>query len=307
MTINKIKSIILSLTVLLSSVYLLADDKNSNKDIFKGLQRGERITIILNDELAFTGIIKSIINNKIEIDISYDEPILRGSISFNSKDIKSIKSRFSISEAEKEKIISTKEKTLSEQNQSRQLPVPNTPARLDTRSGGDEINNEKPVTDTTQTKIDEEDENTKKSKLLDLLKQFPPGEIWNTKNCEIISAKNAFLRTAEENDFLEQYNLWLQALELKEKMDRSDLFQKFLPKNGWGDDKYQELITKYIRLKVGLTSEEQEFVVNFGVWKQARIEYEEEKKKQEEEQKKTDTEINPSPSNPDEETPPSEQ
>jgi hypothetical protein len=274
--------------ILFYAIHSGADDKKETPSIFKGLNRGERITIILNNELAFTGIIKSIINNKIEIDISYDEPILKGSFSFNSKDIKSIKSRFSIGEPEKEKIISTKEKALSEQNQSRQLPVPNT----------DEINKEEPVTDTTQTKIDEEDENTRKSKLLDLLKQFPPGEIWNAKNYETISDKNAFLRTAEENDFLEQYNLWLQALELKEKIDRLDFFKRFLPENGWGDDKYQELITKYIRLKVGLTPEEQEFVVNFGVWKQARIEYEEEKKKQEEEQKKNDTEITPPSPNP---------
>ena len=274
--------------ILFYAIHSGADDKKDTPSIFKGLNRGERITIILNNQLVFTGIIKSIINNKIEIDISYDEPILKGSFSFDSKDIKSIKSRFSIGEAEKEKIISNKEKALSEQNQPKQLPVPNT----------DEINKEGPVTDTTQTKIDEEDENTKKSKLLDLLKQFPPGEIWNAKNYETISDKNAFLRTAEENNFLEQYNLWLQALELKEKIDRLDFFKRFLPENGWGDDKYQELITKYIRLKVGLTSEEQEFVANFGIWKQARIEYEEEKKKQEEEQKKNDTEITPPSPNP---------
>jgi hypothetical protein len=271
--------------ILFYAIHSGADDKKDTPSIFKGLNRGERITIILNNQLVFTGIIKSIINNKIEIDISYDEPILKGSFSFNSKDIKSIKSRFSISEELKEKIIADKEEALATQTQKKPLPQP-------------DLNGEKPVTDTTQTKIDEEDENTRKSKLLDLLKQFPPGEIWNAKNYETISDKNAFLRTAEENNFLEQYNLWLQALELKEKMNRSDLFKRFLPENGWGDDKYQELITKYIRLKVGLTPEEQEFVVNFGIWKQARIEYEEEKKKQEEEQKKNDTEITPPSPNP---------
>jgi len=282
---------ILLLIIFLPTIFLSADEKNLNQNIFKGLQRGERITIILNNGLAFTGIIKSIINNKIEIDISYDEPILRGSFSFHSKDIKSIKSRFSVGEAEKEKILSKKERDLTEQTQLNPLPKTKT----------NEANNEEPVTVTTQTKMDTDAE---KEKLLDLLNQFPPGKIWNTKNHEIISDKNDFLRTAEEKSFLEQYHLWLKAIELKEKIDRLDFFKRFLPENGWGEDKHQELLSKYVRLKVGLTSEEQEFVDKFEIWKKARIEYEEEKKKQEEEQKKNDTEINQPSPNPEEETSP---
>ena len=90
-----------------------------------------------------------------------------------------------------------------------------------------------------------------------------------------------------------------------------EFFKKFLPEKGWGEEKYSELITRYIRLKVGLTTEEQEFVDKYEMWKKTRPIYEEDQKKIQEE-KKQELELAPSsateegqaaPENPQEEQP----
>jgi hypothetical protein len=284
----------LLLVIFLSPFSLLGDDKKLDQNIFKELQRGERVTIILNSGLSYTGIIKSIINNKIEIDISYDEPILRGSFSFHDKEIKSIQSRFSIGEALKEKIIEEKERTLPQLTQPKHSPTTTT----------EQPNKGQNSSSTNQANTNGNNDESEKAILLDLLRQFPPGKTWNAKTYETLSAENEILRTDEEKRFLDQYDLWLQAIALKEKIDRLDFFKRYLPENGWGADKHEELITKFIRLKVGLTPEEQEFVDKYETWKRARVEYEEEKKNQEENKKENNTETNPSPSNPEENPPP---
>jgi len=265
---TKSKALILVFLALITSVaFSIWAENKQDSDIFAGLRRGERVTIAIKNSLSYTGIIKSIIGDKIEIDISYDDPVLKGSFSFHSRDIKSILARSTFSRSEKDKIASEKEK--KELERARELP-PKTP---------DNKEPAEPVNPTEKKELSE-------SEILDLLNKFPQGEKWNGKTYEAIKDKNAFLRTAEEISFMENYQDWLKAIELKGKQGDMEFFKRYLPENGWGAEKHTELITKYIRLKIGLTPEEQEFVDKYELWKKLKAEYEEEQKKIQEEQNK---------------------
>jgi len=225
------------------------------------------VTVTLKNNLSYTGIIKSIIDDKIELDISYDDAVLKGSFSFHSRDIKSILARSTFSQMERDKIEAEKEK--KEFERSRELPL----KTIDNKETTEPVN-----------PAEKKDLNDKE--LLDLLNKFPQGEKWNAKTYETIKDRNAFLRTPEEIDFMENYQQWLKAIELNEKNNDLEFFGRYLPEKGWGEEKYSELITRYIRLKVGLTTEEQEFVDKYEIWKKTRPIYEEEQKKIQEEENK---------------------
>jgi len=283
---TKSKSLILVLSALITSVaFSIWAENKPDTEIFAGLRRGERITVVLKNSVSYTGIIKSIINDKIEVDISYDDLVLKGSFSFRARDIKSIIGRSALSKVEKDKIAAKKEK--QELERQRQAP-----------SSASEI--EEPANPTEKKELKEDE-------ILDLLNKFPQGDKWNGKTYEEIKSKNAFLRTPEETVFLDNYQDWLKAVELKGKQGDIEFFKKYLPENGWGEEKYSELITRYIRLKVGLTAEEQEFVDKYEIWKKTRPIYEEEQKKIQEQQKQEEEkkESEPAPElAPEEEQPP---
>jgi hypothetical protein len=250
--------------------FLWADEERGN-DAFAGLSRGERVTVALKNNISYTGIIKSLIDDRIEIDISYDDPVLKGSFTFRLRDIKSILARANISSLEKERIASRKEQIA--------------PARNPNSAGNTE--EKEPDSLPEKKELDEDG-------MMNLLHKFPQGELWNDKAYRDIADNKAFLRTPEESEFMEHYQYWLKAIEMQKNQDDMGLFIRFLPKDGWGEEKHTELITKYIRLKIGLTAEEQEFVDNYELWKKTRLIYEEgQKKRQAEEEKASEPKAPP--------------
>lgn len=248
-----------AITVFAALGFLLANlvwaGGDSEKDIFAGLNRGERVTVFLKNNISYTGIIKSIISDKIEMDISYDDPVLKGSFSFRRRDIKNIQARVNISRSERERIEARKEQIKPDKNP-----------------------NSKPEFEPAAPEAQPEKKELNEDEIIDLLNKFQPGELWSDKGYQDILDKNVFIRTDEENEFLENYQDWLKAIEMKKRQGDMDFFAKFLPEDGWGEEKHIELITRYIRLKIGLTAEEQEFVDKYEFWKKIRALYEEEQK-----------------------------
>jgi len=295
------KALIIVFIALITGItFSIWAENKQDSDTFAGLRRGERVTINLKNNLLYTGIIKSVIGDSIEIDISYDDPVLKGSFSFHARDIKSILARSTFSKKEKDRIATEKERKESER--ARELPT----------KTSDNEDTAEPATPTEKTEFGQDE-------LLDLLNRFPQGEKWNSKTYEAIKNKSAFLRTPEETAFMENYQGWLKAIEFKNENGDMEFFKKYLPEKGWGEDKYSELITRYIRLKVGLTTEEQEFVDKYEIWKKVRPIYEEEQKKIQEEKKQEEEnkaseptpppakeEEQPAPENPQEEQQPPE-
>lgn len=57
-----------------------------------------------------------------------------------------------------------------------------------------------------------------------------------------------------------------------------ELLQKFPPKDGWGQEKLDDLKARFVRIKVPLTESEREFVNNYDLWKESKESLEKEVK-----------------------------
>lgn len=238
------------------------------KDVFASVKRGDRVTVILNNEASFSGEVKIILKNKIEIDVSYDESSLSGTIAFNRRDIREIIIMPPMDDSAKKEIKEQKE--AATQKYQSELPPKKTSGE---------------AAEAAATSKDDE------ALLLSLLDKFPPGQVWNKQRYDEIKNTAPYLQTEEEKEFLGQYESWVQAQTFREKSDRRALLRKFPPENGWSEEKFKDLTNRFTRTGVALSGEEQEFVNKYPDWIKARAEQEEElKKKAEEEAKEPETE-----------------
>jgi hypothetical protein len=239
----------------LSTVLYSADD---DQDIFSGLKIGSSIRIIIHNDNSFTGEVTSIVKDKIGIAVSCGTPVLIGTISFYKKEIKTIEKLNPYGLSEKKTLASQKKEEPINYTQEGEPPQPENP---------------EPEEDTASSPTAMSDE-----EMLKLLDQFPPGDDWNENRRDNILHKNAPLRTPDENAFLTNYDSWLTGQEIKARLDRKALFEKFSPDKGWTEEKYKGLSSRRIVLHQSLTSEEEEFVNRFSDWQQAQKEYEEQQK-----------------------------
>lgn len=259
------KVLLVLINILLLAGFVLPSLAENENDIFCGLKRGMRVKIIVKNNNSFTGEIKNIVKDKIELNISFDSPLLIGTISFYKKEIKVIENLYSYDIAKKKEIIQKKGQDLATYINRIE------PKEYDLLS----LPEEKP-----QSEVAESEE----EQLLKLLEQFPSDAGWNKKRLKEIQEKNPALRTEEEAEFLVNYDSWLQAQEIKKRAERKALLEKFPPEDGWNEEKHRKLVSKPIVLHIRLTVDEQEFVDRFSDWQQALEERTEEERKQEEEE-----------------------
>lgn len=258
------KVLFVLINILLLASFVLPGLAGNETDIFSGLKRGMRIKIIVKNDNSFIGEIKNIVKDRIELNISFDSPLLIGTISFYKKEIKAIENLHSYDIAKKREIIQKKGQDLATYINRVE------PKEYDLLS----LPEEKP-----QPKVAESEE----EQLLKLLEQFPSDAGWNKKRLKEIQEKNSAWRTEKENEFLVKYDSWLQAQEIKERAERKALLEKFPPEDGWNEEKHRKLVSKPIVLHIRLTADEQEFVDQFSNWQQALEERTEEQQKQEKE------------------------
>lgn len=255
------------------SLITLAEEE-TKPDIFSDLKLNDRIEITLKNGKSFSGLVKTLTRAKITLDISYDDPDLKGTMTFDKKNIKDIKNLPRLDEAEKKRIIS--EKARRDEAYLKALKKQPPPGE------------EKP-SEVTEPPTEKTNEEKEEERLRALLKKFPPEAGWNEARKIDISEKMTLARRKEEQEFLEVYNDWVKALELKAKEDRRLLLEKFPQEKGWGEEKYLEISTRIARIHVGPSAEEQEFINKYEDWKRAveekKAEEEAKKKKEEEENK----------------------
>lgn len=103
----------------------------SEEDIFAGIKTDGHAEIILKNNKSFKGIITKITEDKITLDTSYDDPNLKGKITFDKKNIQKIIPLSPLSEEEKKQVSSEKksppkEDPIETKKIPDEEPIPNT-------------------------------------------------------------------------------------------------------------------------------------------------------------------------------------
>jgi hypothetical protein len=264
------------------AAFLAAQAFAEDADLFANIKINDHIRITPKTGTPVSGIVKAINKEKITLDVSYDEPDFDGNISVYKNNIRKIEDLGSLTDAEKEQVETEKKERLEKTWRESEPAAP--PKELAAKES---------VTPASQEESDKEKE---REKLMVILKKFNPDDGWNTEKKADILKKIEVLRGADEREFLKIYDDWLKALELKAMLDRRTLVEKF-PPDKWNKQRYDEITSRFTRMHVGPSREEQEFVDKYKEWEKGveenKIEEEEAKKKEEEEESEKKTETTP--------------
>ncbi|MBI4834279.1 MAG: hypothetical protein HY811_05625 [Planctomycetes bacterium] len=256
-------------------------------DSFANIKVNDHIRITPKTGSQISGIVKVITKEKITLDVSYDDPDFDGNISVYKNNIQKIETLDSLTDKEKEQI--EKEKTERLEKTWREDEPVVQPVQ----------SKETTIKEGTPPEVPEKTEEEKeREKLMAILKKFNPDEGWSEDRKTDILEKMESYRSADEKEFLKVYDDWLKSLELKAVLDRRALVEKF-PPDKWNEQRYDEIISRFIRLKVVPSQEEREFADKFKEWEKGveekKKEDEEAKKKEEAEKSKRKTEPTPAP------------
>lgn len=229
--------------------------RTEEKDIFAGLKIGDRIAVTLKNDRVFKGEIKVLRSDRVTLDISYDDLTLKGKISFFREDIKNITILMSLTQDEKNKELIRKREQLKKYRRQVEEHRPVLP---------EVKKKEISLAEPKKTEKEKEEE-----RLLGLLKRFPLEAGWNEKRRTDILEKMLVFQTLEEKEFLKIYDDWKKAVELRAQLNRWNLLEKFPAEEGWGEEKHEELSSRFIRIGTALNAQEKEFVDNFEEWQKA--------------------------------------
>ncbi|MCC6740054.1 MAG: hypothetical protein IT452_13485 [Planctomycetia bacterium] len=203
-------------------------------DPFEGLKRLDRIVVTDQDGDATRGVVRSIVRGRLALQVEAREG-LTGTLVFERKSVSKVEKTGTATEEEL--------KALSE-------PPPSLEGLVEPEEKPEAV---EPPPDPPRP----------------VLEAFPPGA-WSLKRRDEIAAKDAFLRTAEEREFLERYDEWVEALESAARWAKRRL-DEFFPE----DDESQE--ATYDRLRhvpavIGreLDPNELDWVAAYEAWLKAR-------------------------------------
>ena len=252
------------LVILLSAGLLPAEEQSV--DPFSELNRGDRIRITLKDGQTLTGEIKFMSDKKLILSVTYEETLLKGSIGIIKDQIITVEKLDPISQSEKRDRFYEKHLELD---------------RLQQKAETDKWKIRDTSDDFLPTETTEPETQPEETVVLDpdrLLNNFPPDEGWGERKYQAIRQKQPWQISTRESEFLKSYEQWKTAKSLKEKEARQKLLEKFPPSNGWGEEKYKEITTRFIRVGVNPHGPDKEFAGNFEDWKKALQEHEAEEK-----------------------------
>lgn len=213
---------------------LLAALPAAAADPFAGLKRLDRVVVTDNDGDSFRGIVRSVVRGRLSIQLEGREGVT-GSIVFERAGVKSLEKSGRATEDEL--------KAASEPPR----PLPEgfaEPERVD-----------------PPPKVEPPPPRP-------VLEAFPPSE-WSVARRDEIAAKDVYLRTADEREFLVRFDDWASALEQREREEGRALLERFPAAKGWGEETYARLRCVTAVIGRELTPEERYFVEKFRRWKAA--------------------------------------
>ncbi|MDQ7779972.1 MAG: hypothetical protein RDV41_09710 [Planctomycetota bacterium] len=225
----------------------VAASKQDSPEGYDALRPGkqQRVEIVLKNNSTFKGEVAAVSKTKVTLNLSFEKLDVQGYMGFERREIKRIVFLEALTREEKSRIEA---------------------GRMDL--GGGAGSGEGPAAGTKEATKEDTKETAEKRKQY-LLDKFP-ASTWTADTKAEIAAKPASSRTQEEQEFLDCYDEIVKAREDTGKQSRADLLKKFPPDQGWGEEKYQELLKKELWITgVQRTTEEDDFVVNYEDWKVA--------------------------------------
>jgi hypothetical protein len=213
---------------------LLAALPAAAADPFEGLKRLDRVTVTDRDGDTVRGIVRSILKGRLALQIEGREG-LTGSLVFERKSVRKIEKTGTASEEE----LKAASEPPRPPPEGFVEPEPREPKAV-------------PVAPAPWPVLD----------------AFPP-DAWSVARRDEIAAKDTYLRSAEEREFLARFGEWTSAIERREKAAQAALLQKFPPGEKWNESACHRLRFTLAILGRELTAEEREFVENFEAWKRA--------------------------------------
>jgi hypothetical protein len=193
-------------------------------DPFAGLRRGDRVRLVTDRRAAFDGVVRSVVDGRLRLEVLLEDGSAFGSVTFEAKEIRSVERGGSEPEA------------LARRPEP--APVPERPP----------VEPDPPAIPAPPPTAEQ------------LLERFPESD-WSAARRVEIDAKDEWLRDAAERAFLRHFEAWSAALAAKKAAEWD---ARFPVEEGWTEDRREALKRKFVVLGVALTPEEEEFVRGIG-------------------------------------------
>ncbi|MEK7466081.1 MAG: hypothetical protein AAB074_01590 [Planctomycetota bacterium] len=203
-------------------------------DPFEGLKRLDRVTVTDKDGDTVRGIVRSILRGRMSLQIEGREG-LTGSLVFERKSVRKIE-KTGIATEEELKAASEPEAPPPEglvepERVASKVEAPPAPPR--------------PV-----------------------LEAFPT-TTWSSSRHDEIALKDAYLRSADEREFLARIGEWTAAVAALNREMRLALIRRFPPGELWNQATFDRLRVLMAVIGRELTAEEKDFVSHFEAWRTA--------------------------------------
>jgi hypothetical protein len=254
-------------------------------------QNKDLVEIVLKNGRAFKGVITESNPDHITLDLSADNPKLRGTVTLDRVNIKSERKIKRFDEKTIAKLREERDKALqalaqAEAERKSRIEKEEKERRKIKDTADNEKRKEKDKGDlqSEQEKLKQLNEGYK------LLEKFDP-DIWGPKYSELLTK---FIRTGaalsdEEKEFLDNYETWKLARDHRNESNRKlndglGLLKEF-PSDEWGEAKYNE-IEKKLSEGAPLSEQERKFYKNYDLWKIGKEHMDAQEKKSQEEPKK---------------------
>lgn len=205
-------------------------------DPFEGLKRLDRVVVTDRDGDATRGIVRSVVRGRLAVQVEGREG-LTGTLVFERKAVSQVEKTGTATEEELE--------ALSE-------PPPSLEGLVEPEEKPEAVEPPPPPP-------------------RPVLEAFPPGA-WSAKRREEIAGKDAFLRTADEKEFLARFEEWRDELAMRRTQALRDLRSFDLEGDGSPEARHARLTYTLAVVGRALTPGERDFLRAFETWRRASAE-----------------------------------
>jgi hypothetical protein len=190
---------------------------------FEGVRKGDRVRLTLKSKQPFSGVVRFVSRDLITLDLRWEKEGAEGTMGFLAELVRKVDVLGALDARELSKRKADRERRLKEAEEE----LKRVSAEREAVRRADEAARAETAKDTKDAKAAAGDKAdlspAEMEKAVALLKEYPPKDGWGTasdKSIDWLRAKFAVIGampTPEEQRFIDNYDLWLKALQLLDK------------------------------------------------------------------------------------------